>query len=121
MPVIVEDAERANVLELMLASLLRRRLASPAARTHARAIAGPVEIRAGDMHARLLFSGDDVLISRRHEDHAEARVRGSLSAILDAALGRRRIAHVLRGGLRVAGSPRVLWHLLALLRAGGAR
>lgn len=118
---IVEDTERANLLELMLASLLERRLASPSARAHARAIAGPVEIRAGDMRARVLFSADDVLISRHHDGYAEARVRGTLSAILDAALGRRRVAHVVNGELRVTGSPRVLWHLLALLRAGDSR
>jgi ubiquinone biosynthesis protein UbiJ len=121
MSVIVEDSERANLLELMLASLLERRLVTRSARAHARAIAGPVEIRAGDMHARLLFDADDVLISRRHDAHAEARIRGSLAAIIDAALGRRRVAHVVAGDLRVTGSPRVLWHLLALLRTAGAR
>jgi hypothetical protein len=39
-PVIVEDAERANIRELMLASLLRRKLTSLGARAHAKAIAG---------------------------------------------------------------------------------
>lgn len=117
---IVEDAARANLLELMLASLLRRKLGSRSARGHARAIAGPVEIRAGDMQARLLFSAGDVLISRTHTEYAEARIRGSLAAVLDAALGRRRIAHALRGDLRVTGSPRVLWHLFALMRAEAA-
>ena len=119
--VMVEDAERANLLELMLASLLHRRLASPSARAHANAIAGPVEIKAGAMHATLLFSAGDVSITRNHADYAHARVRGSLAAVLDAALGRRRFSHVLHRDLRVTGSPRVLWHLLALLRAGDAR
>jgi len=121
MPVIVEDSERANILELMLASLLRRKLASRGARAHARAIAGPVEIRAGEMQATLTFSADDVSISRHHGEYAEARVRGSLAAIVDAALGWRSLSHVLHGRLHVEGSPRVLWHLLALLRTGDSR
>jgi hypothetical protein len=120
-PVIVDDAGRANILELMLASLLRRKLTSLGARAHAKAIAGPVQIRAGEMQARLTFSADDVVISHDHGEYAEARVRGSLAAIVDAALGRRSLAHVLHRRLHVTGSPRVLWHLFALLRTGGAR
>lgn len=119
--VIVEDAERANLLELMLASLLRRRLAAPSARAHAMALAAPVEIRAGAMQATLLFSAGDVFVSRDRRVRTEAHVRGSLGAVIDAALGRRRLEHLLRRELQVGGSPRVLWHLLALLRAPGLR
>ena len=116
--VIVEDAERANLLELMLASLLRRKLVAPSARAHALALAAPVEIRAGAMRAILVFSGGDVFVSRDRCDYTEAHVRGSLGAVIDAALGRRRLDHVLRRELQIGGSPRVLWHLLALLARG---
>jgi ubiquinone biosynthesis protein UbiJ len=119
--VFVADLERANLLELMLGSVLRRTLASESGRAHARALAGPVAIEAGGMQATLTFRAGDVSIARNGGGRAEARVRGSLAAVLDAALGRRRLAHVLNGDLRVTGSIRVLWHVLALFRAGCGR
>jgi len=122
-PVTVEDSGRANLLELMLASLLQRRLADPHAREHARALDGPVVVEAGAMRATLTFRAGQVAISRGGGGGARGatKVRGSLAAIVDAALGRRRFAHVLRGELRASGRPRALWHLLALLRPEGAR
>ena len=119
--VTVEAPEAANLLELMLASLLRRRLADPRGRAHARSLAGPVIVEAGTMRATLTFRDGGVSISRDGGPRAVARVRGSLAAIVDAALGRRRVANVLRGRLRVTGRPLALGHLVALLGAGGGR
>ena len=119
--VTVEAPEAANLLELMLASLLRRRLADPRGRAHARALAGPVVVQAGTMRATLTFRDGGVSVARGGDARAVARVRGSLAAIVDAALGRRRIANVLRGRLRVSGRPLALGHLVALLGGGGGR
>ncbi len=45
-----------------------------------------------------------------------ASIRGTLTALLDAALGRRRVLHFLRGDLAAWGWPMTLWHMLALMR-----
>ena len=120
--VTIEDPGQANLLELVLASLLERRLADPRARRHARALAGTILVEAGAMRATLAFRDDHVVVSRAAGDlGATARLSGSLAAIVDAALGRHRAANVMRGNLHASGRPRALWHLLTLLRSAGVQ
>jgi hypothetical protein len=119
LPVVMDDPERANLLELMLQSVLRRRLTDPRTIAHARALAGSVVVEAGEMRARLVFGSGQITITRGDDRGGAARVRGTLPAVIAAALGQQRVANVLRGRLRVNGHPRVLWHLLRLLQGGG--
>ncbi len=115
--VILVDPERMNLLGLMLASLLRRRLGDPGARRHARSLHGQVWVEAGEMQVTLAFSetGIEILKGKAPRPRA-ASIRGTLTALLDAAQGRRRILHVLRGELIAWGWPTTLWHMLSLLR-----
>jgi hypothetical protein len=109
--------ESLNLLGLMMGSLIRRQLLVPSAARHARALRGQVAINAGGMLAVLDFEPDRISISSGAPARSpRASVSGSLVALLDAALGRRRLRHVLRGDLIAWGSPWALWHLLMLLK-----
>jgi hypothetical protein len=69
------------------------------------------------MQITLAFERDGIEIRRgKAAARPVARVRGTLIAVLDAALGRGLLGHVLRGDLSARGGPLVLWHLLALMR-----
>ncbi|MBN1608602.1 MAG: hypothetical protein JW940_18375 [Polyangiaceae bacterium] len=113
----VIELERMNLLGLMLRSLLGRRLGDRSARRHFEALSGPVEVEAGAMQITLGFERSRLEIRRgKASARPLARIRGTLIAVLDAALGRGLLRHVLRGELSARGGPLVLWHLLALMR-----
>lgn len=116
-PVVVVEPERMNVLGLMLANLLERRLTNPDVARHVRALRGDVLLDAGGMQASLRFGPDRVFVTRGVPRRARAEIRGTLTAFFDAALGRHRARNVLAGRLGFRGNPLVLWHLLELLRA----
>ncbi len=115
--VVVAEPERANLLVLMLASMLERRLAEPEHAARARKMRGSIVMQAGGMVACLEFGGDQVTIHRaRPSKRPTAEIRGPLLVLLDAALGQRQFEHVLSGRLKVRGSLLVLLRLLSLLR-----
>ena len=105
-----------NLLGLMLASVLRRRLEDPSGERHARALRGEVVIEASGMQITLGFDSGQIRISRGAADKPCARLEGALDALLAASLGRGRVRSVLTGRLRVRGGPLTLWHLLNLVR-----
>jgi hypothetical protein len=113
MKVTVDDPGGMSLLGLLLAGLLERRFAA-GART---ALRGDVGIDAGGMLVTLSFSADEVRVARGRPARARARIRGTLVALLDAALGRNEVRAFLRGDLRPAGSPLALLRLLRLLKA----
>jgi hypothetical protein len=114
LPVDVADAGRMNLLGLLLASLLRRRLAE-AGGVHARRLRGDVVFEASGMQAVVRFEPQRVRVERVASGRPIARIEGSLAGLLDAALGRRRLANVARGQLRARGRPLALWRVLRLL------
>jgi len=114
--VTIIDPEGMNVLGLMISSLLQRRLADPSGARHARALTGEVTLDASGMRISLHFCPTSVRITRGESEAPRARVRGTLSALLDASLGRKRVWSLLSGRLSVRGAPRTLWHLLLLLK-----
>jgi len=115
--VVVAEPERMNLLGLMVAGMLRRRLVDPAARRHARALRGDVVLEASGMHVTLHFQPSRIEVTRRAPARPRAAVRGTLTALLGAALGRDRMRSFLSGQLRASGSPIALWHVLTLVRA----
>ena len=113
-PVEIVEPETMSLLGLMLASVLSRR----AAEIRGTGLRGDIRIDAGGMQVTLRFTDGKVAISRRPPAGAPiASIRGTLSALLDAALGRGRVRAWLAGQLRVRGSPLALLRLLALLKA----
>jgi hypothetical protein len=107
----VLEPERMNLLGLMLAGILERRLdGDPGLR-------GDVFIEAGAMQVTLCFSDRGVVVSRGPAGRPIAHVRGTLGALLDCALGRGRVRAVLGGQLHVWGRPLSLFRLLRLLRS----
>jgi ubiquinone biosynthesis protein UbiJ len=108
-----------NLLGLLLSSVLRRTLADRAVRRRIRAMHANVVVDGAGMCVTLAFDDGAVVVSRGACDQPDAVVQGSLSGLLDAALGRNRLRRVLRGELSARGNPIVVWRLLSLLRPGG--
>ena len=117
-PVTVVEPERMNVVGLMLSSVLKRRLRSTRGTRALRKLRGTVVINASGMHVALVFDRQRVVIQRAvPQRRVAARIRGNLTALLDVALGRRMLHHLLTGQLRARGGPLVLWRVLQLLTA----
>lgn len=114
--VVVVEPERMNLLGLMLKSLLERRMNHSAARRHARALRGKVLIEASGMRVLLRFTQTSIEISREFTGRADAEIRGTLTALLRAALGRQRARSLITGQLRARGAPLMLLRILSLLR-----
>jgi hypothetical protein len=114
--VTIDEPERMNLLGLLLGSLLERRLAVPAAARHASKLRGDVAIDASGMRITVRFADGAIRITRGAATHAIARLGGSLTALLDATLGRRVVAHFTHGELRAGGSPIALYRLLSIVR-----
>ena len=118
--VMLVEPERMNLLGLMLASVIRRRLDDARARRHARRLRGQVLVEAGQMRVSLAFTETQIEIRRGKPPGPRAAwIRGTLTALLDAAQGRRRVLHLLRGELVAWGWPTTLWHMLSLMRTTG--
>lgn len=100
-----------NLLGLLLRGIIERRLEG-----HAPRLRGDVAIDASGMRVTLRFAPDAVAITRAAAVKPVARVRGTLTALADAALGRGRLRAFLDGRLRVRGRPLALLRLLSLLR-----
>ena len=115
--VVVIEPDRMNLLGLMLSSLLDRRAADPTVIRHARAVRGDVLLEASGMQATLHFEPGRIEIRRRSPERPRAEIRGTLTALLGAALGRGRLRSIVTGQLRVRGRPLTLWHVLAMVRA----
>lgn len=110
------EPERMNLLGLMLSALLARRLDDPAGVRHARALRGDVLLQASGMQVTLRFRSGLIEVDRRVSDKSRARVQGTLTALLGAALGRDRVRNFLAGRLRIRGGPLTLWHVLGLIK-----
>jgi hypothetical protein len=120
--VVLVEPERMNLLGLLLGSVITRRLDEAGARWHARCLRGQVLVEAGEMRVSLGFTQAKIQIRRgRSPGPRAAFIRGTLTALLDAAQGRRRVLHVLRGELVAWGWPTTLWHMLSLLRTTAPR
>jgi hypothetical protein len=111
------EPERMNLLGLMLASMIERRLTDPSALRHARALDGQVGVRAGDMEVVLEFGAGGIAIRRGAAGRPIASISGTLKSLLGAALGRDRVRSVLRGELKPRGNPLALLHVMALMKA----
>jgi hypothetical protein len=117
-PVVVVEPDRMNVAGLMLSSVLERRLSSARGARALHRLCGTVVIDASGMRVAVVFDRRRVAIQRAAPaGRVAARIQGTLTALLDAALGRRVLHHLLTGQLRARGGPLVLWRVLQLLGA----
>jgi hypothetical protein len=118
--VAIENPETANLLGLILQSLIEGNLADPRKAARARKIRGTVLVQAGAMRVSLHCQEGRFTIARGHADGeaARARVRGNLEAFLEIALGGNMVGPVLRGEVKVGGNLLMLLKLLPLLQVG---
>lgn len=115
----VVDLDRTHLAGLMAASILRRNLARPRGAALAGRLRGVVAVDVGGMRFAIEFGDDAVRIRVGDCERPRLRVRATLGALLDAALGRGVAVAFLRGRLRMRGNPLLALRLLPLLRADG--
>jgi hypothetical protein len=113
----VEDLPDMHLLGLILRSLITRNLADPKKALRAARLRGIAAVQAGEMKLTLDCQPGKLVLRRGHPEKARARVKGSLAAFLDIALGGGLVRPVLDGDISVGGNPFFLLRLLPLLRA----
>jgi len=115
--VVIVQPERMNLLGLMLSGLLQRRLLDAKTARLARRLSGDVSIDASGMRVTLRFEPNRIEITRAPSSRPRARISGTLTALLGAALAENRVRSVLGGRLRAGGDPLFLWRMFSLMRA----
>jgi len=118
--VYVDHVETMNLLGLMLHGLLSQNLGDPQKARRLAGLRGTILIRAGRMRVTLELEGGDIRIVRGEQPSPDARVEGSLSALLHVALGHGLFAPALRGEVSAGGRIGLLLRLLPLLRVSDA-
>jgi ubiquinone biosynthesis protein UbiJ len=110
--VLFETPGRMNLLGYFLRSLIERNLKSENGRRALSKIKGTLLVGASEMRVTLRFTQQEVVIALDEPGPVDARVCGTLDALLAVALGRELVAPVLSGRLKVGGK---IWRLLPLL------
>jgi hypothetical protein len=119
----IEKRDEMSLLGLMLGEILEANLAQPRCAALARQLRGALGVRAGGMTVTIRFDRGKVAVARGLDAGAKARVKGSLDALLQVALGRGAIRSFLTGEIGFGGNPFFLLKVLPLLRvaAGASR
>lgn len=100
MEVVVEDAERMNLLGLFMKSALEARTD----RIERAGVEGDIALTGGSMSCTLSFSPDRVVIRKGAADGARAHVKGSLESLVQVARGRA-TGELLSRRARISGNP----------------
>ena len=114
----IEKRDEMSLLGLMLGEVLEANVAQPRGAALARQLRGAVGVRAGGMAVTIRFDRGSVTVARGLDDVLRARVKGSLDALLQVALGRGAIRSFLTGEIGFGGNPFFLLKALPLLRVG---
>jgi hypothetical protein len=117
----IERRDEMSLLGLMLGELLEANLATPRGAAIAGPLRGGIGVRAGGMAVTIRFDRGRVTVARGIDAGARARVKGSLDALLQVALGRGAVRAFLAGEIGIGGNPLFLLRALPLLRAGAGR
>jgi hypothetical protein len=116
----IEDAERMNLLGLLLQGFLSRQLVDPKLQRRARRLRGQFGVQVADMAVTLGFSPEGVLIRRGMVRPLRATVRGSMKEMIPLVTsGGLTVAviAVLEGRVSISGNPLALLRLMPLLFA----
>lgn len=109
-----------NLLGYILRALIERNLETPRGAKAFSRMKGRVMVGASAMRVTLEFSGDELVMRVGDQPKADARVHGSMDALLGVALGHGMVGPVLSGKLKVGGKAWRLLRMLKLMQAGGA-
>jgi len=102
-----------NLLGYILQSLFLRNLQTEAGKRTMQKMKGTVLVGASDMRVTLEFGDGNLVMSVGAGQKSDARVSGSMEALLSVALGKGMVLPVLTGKLKVGGK---VWRLLKMLK-----
>jgi hypothetical protein len=121
----VEEAERMNLLGLLLQGFLTQQLASPKLAKKARKLRGDFGVHVADMAVTLSFAPDAVTVRRGIAGRVRAGVRGSMKEMIPLVTGGGGLVPamiaVLEGRIEISGNPFALLRLMPLLLAPARR
>ena len=116
----IERRDEMSLLGLMLGEVIAANLGQPRGAALAQKLRGAVAVRAGGMAVTIRFDRGRVTVARGLDPRVTARVKGSLDALLQVALGRGAIKSFLAGEIGFGGNPFFLLKALPLLRVASA-
>lgn len=114
-----KKAGEMNLVGYILRALIERNLETPAGARAFAKMKGRVLVGASAMEITLNFSDGDLIMSVGRDGKPDARVRGSMQALLDVSLGKGMIGPLLSGRLKVGGKAWRLLRMLKLMKAEG--
>ena len=115
--VIIDDPPSMSLLGLMLGNIIDRQSDRPEVVKRLQKLRGALVVEAGHMTITMQFGDGKVTIKRGPVDSPKAKVRGSMSAMLDISLGGGMVGPYLSGRIKTRGSLLMLLRVLPLLRA----
>jgi hypothetical protein len=120
----LEDAERMNLLGLLLQGFLSQQLTDPKLQKRARRLRGQFGVQVADMAVTLGFSPEGVLIRKGMVRPLRATVRGPMKEMIPLVTGGGLVVAaiaVLEGRISIGGNPFALLRLMPLLMASGKK
>ncbi len=118
MTVEVVDLDAMNLLGLMVASVLRRRVQESSFSPILRFAPGSVAIRTAGMGVTLRLSHERLLIERGFDETAAARVEVDMKTLLDLSLGRVSVGKLMAGDLKLRGNVLLAGALMMVMQYG---
>jgi len=116
----IEEAERMNLLGLLLQGFLSQQLAEPRLQKRARRLRGQFGVQVADMAVTLGFSPEGVVIRKGLVRPLRATVRGPMKEMIPLVTGGGfvvAVIAVLEGRVSISGNPFALLRLMPLLFA----
>ena len=116
--VTVDSPETMNLMGLLFAGFVEKRLEDPQRRAQAQRLRGVFGITAGSMAIHLEFTGERITLRKGVPDEARASIRGEMSDLLAVVSGGSlwsAAGLVLRGRLSIGGNPLALLRLMPIL------
>jgi hypothetical protein len=120
----LEEAERMNLLGLLLQGFLSQQLADTRLQKRARRLRGQFGVQVADMAVTLGFTPEGILIRRGMVRPLRASVRGPMKEMIPLVTGGGLVVAliaVLEGRISISGNPFALLGLMPLLFASGKK
>lgn len=118
----VDDAERMNLLGLLLQGLLLQQIQDPKLRRRAQRLRGHFGVQVADMAVTLAFSPEGIALRKGMVRPLRACVRGPMKEVIALVTGGNFVVAaiaVLEGRIGISGNPFALLRLMPLLLPHG--
>ena len=117
----IVNIENISLLGLMVGRMIERNIADAKKARAAQKVSGKVGVTAGRMEVTLEFDRNTIRIHGGLQKPLRAAIRGSLSELLQIAVGKHPIVSFLQGRVKLGGNPLFALKIMPFMRASSRR